>query len=185
MSDPEDLLRTAEAVFAILARHQVDAVVIGAVALAAHHYVRQTDDLDLGVTADLPKLRAVIASLREAGLAAELREPDADDPLGGVIDVSGSFGLVQIISYAGRFPAVIEDAVQRATLVVREGSPLRIVPIPHLIALKLYAGGHKSKGDIVELLVRNLDLNLDEVRAVCAQYRLDGLEELITESRHV
>lgn len=185
MSDPEDLLRTAEAVLAILARHQIDAVVIGAVALAAHHYVRQTDDLDLGIIADLPKLRAVVASLREAGLEAELREPDDTDPLGGVIDVSGSFGLVQIISYAGRFPAVIDDAVRLATLVVREGSPLRIVPIAYLIALKLYAGGHKSKADIVELLLRNPELNLDEVRAVCARYRLEGLEELIVESRNV
>ena len=103
----------------------------------------------------------------------------------GVIDVSGSFGRVQIFSYAGRFPAVIEDAVRLSTLVVREDSPLKIVPIPHLIALKLYAGGHKSKADIIELLVRNPDLELDEVRSVCARYRLGGLEELITESRSV
>lgn len=185
MSHPDDLLRTAEEVLAILARHQLDAVVIGAVALAAHHYVRQTEDLDLGVNADLPTLRAVVASLRDAGFEAELREPDAADPLGGVIDVSGRFGLIQIISYAGRFPAVIEDAVRLSTLVVREGSPLKIVPIPHLIALKLYAGGHKSKADIIELLVRNPDLDLNEVRAVCARYLVDGIDELIAESRSV
>lgn len=183
MSEPDDLLQTAEAILAILAQHHVDAVVIGAVALAAHHYVRQTDDLDLGVSADLPTLRAVVDSLREARLDAELREPDGEDPLGGVIDISGDFGLVQIISYAGRFPAVIEDAVRLSTMVAREGSPLKIVPIPHLIALKLYAGGHKSKADIVELLVRNPDLDLDDVRAVCARYRLEGLDELIAESR--
>ena len=103
----------------------------------------------------------------------------------GVIDVGGSFGRVQIVSFSGRFPAVIEDAVRLSTLVVREDSPLKIVPIPHLIALKLYAGGHKSKADIIELLVRNPDLELDEVRSVCARYRLGGLEELITESRSV
>ena len=103
----------------------------------------------------------------------------------GVIDDSGSFGLVQIISYAGRFPAVIEDAVRLSTLVVRVDSPLKIVPIHHLIALKLYAGGHKSKADIIELLVRNPDLELDEVRSVCARYGLGGLEELIAESRSV
>ena len=103
----------------------------------------------------------------------------------GVNDVGCSFGRVQSFSYAGRFPAVIEDAVRLSTLVVREDSPLKIVPIPHLIALKLYAGGHKSKADIIELLVRNPDLELDEVRSVCARYRLGGLEELITESRSV
>ena len=136
-----------------------------------------------GVNAELKTLRAVCASLRSAGFDAELREPDEADPLGGVIDVSGPFGLVQIISYAGRFPAVIEDAVHSATLLVRKGSPLRITPLPHLIALKLYAGGYKSKADIVELLVRNPGLDLGEVRSVCGRYALEGLEELIAESR--
>ncbi len=56
-------------------------------------------------------------------------------------------------------------------MVVRADSPLKIVPIHHLIALKLYAGGHKSKADIIELLVRNPDLELDEVRSVCAPLR--------------
>ena len=99
----------------------------------------------------------------------------------GVNDVGGSFGRVQIVSFSGRFPAVIEDAVRLSTLVVREDSPLKIMPIPLLIALKLYAGGHKSKADIIELLVRNPDLELDEVRSACARYGLGGLEELIVE----
>ena len=185
MSQPDDLLRAAEKVLAVLARHHLDAVVIGAVALAAHHYVRQTEDLDLGVNADVPALRAVVRSLHEVGFDAELREPDGDDPLGGVIDISGSFGLVQIVSFSGRFPAVIEDSVRLSTLVVREDSPHKNLPITHQIALKLYAGGHKSKADIIELLVRNPDLELDEVRSVCDCYGLGGLEELIAESRSV
>lgn len=185
MNNPEAILQAAETVIGILKQHRVDAVVIGAIALAAHHYVRQTDDVDLGVNANLPTLRAVTESLRLAGFNAELREPDGDDPLGGVIDVSGPFGLLQVISYAGRFPAVIDDALLSATLVVREGSPLRLAPIPHLIALKLYAGGYKSKADIVELLSRNPDVNLSEVRAVCRRYRLKGLEKLIAEAKAV
>lgn len=39
----------------------------------------------------------------------------------------------------------------RATLRVRSEAGLRIIPLAHLIALKLYAGGMKSKADIVEL----------------------------------
>ncbi|MBC7367108.1 MAG: hypothetical protein H7343_09900 [Undibacterium sp.] len=85
----------------------------------------------------------------------------------------------------GRFPAVIEDAVRLSTLVVREGSSLKIVPGPHLIALKLYAGGHKSEADIIELLVRNPDLDLDDVRAVCTRGLVGGLDELIAEARSV
>ena len=55
-------------------------------------------------------------------------------------------------------------------------------PIAQLVALKLYAGGYKSKADIVELLARNPEADLDEIRSVCSRYRLSGLEELIAEA---
>jgi len=182
MSDADAILHAAEEVVTILRQHRVDAVVIGAVALAAFHYVRYTEDVDLGVNADIPTLRAVADSLRRAGYEVALREPDATDSLGGVMDVSGPFGLVQVVSFAGRFPAVVNDAVRLSSATVRAGSPLRLVPFPQLIALKLYAGGHKSKADIVELLARNPDCDLAEVRRTCVRYRLPGLDELIEES---
>ncbi len=179
MKNPESLIAAAERVVSILGRHQIDAVVIGAVALAAYHYVRHTEDVDFGVNADLSQLRGLCASLTQSGFSVELREPDSMDPLGGVIDVRGAFGLLQIISFADRFPAVIDDAIRASTLHVRKGSPLKLVPLPHLIALKLYAGGYKSKADIVEILRCNPDTDLDVVRRLCAEYRLSGLEELI------
>ena len=175
-------MRAAEEVLHRLQEHQVDALVIGAAALAAHRYVRQTEDRDLGVNADVQKLRQLTASLRAAGYQAELREPDAGDPLGGVIDIEGPFGLIQIISYADKFPAVIEDALRDAQLNVHPGSVLKLVPLPHLIALKLYAGGTKSKADIIELLVGNPELDLDGLRGLCRSYRLGGLDALIAEA---
>lgn len=185
MEDSHAILRAAEDILHRLREHQVDALVIGAVALAAHRYVRQTEDLDLGVIADVLKLRELTAKLREAGYQAELREPDAEDPLGGVIDVEGDFGLVQIISYAGKFPAVIEDALREAQMTARPGSSLKLVPLPHLIALKLYAGGTKSKADVLELIVRNPELDLEGVRELCRGYQLGGLDELIAEARSI
>ena len=150
MADPDGVIAAAEKVSAILAAEGVDALVIGAIALAAHGYVRFTDDLDLGVNTDLRTLHRVALALRTAGFEVELREPDGADPLGGVVDVRGSFGLVQIVNYGGRFPAVIDGGIAVADTVVRPGSTLRIVPLPHLVALKLYAGGAKSRADIVE-----------------------------------
>jgi len=181
MIDPEANLKAAETVARILGRHQVPVVVIGAVALAAYHYVRQTEDIDLGVNADVGTLRILATALQAEGFDVELREPDAQDPLGGVIDVSGPFGLVQIISFAGRFPAVINDALREAELVVRPGSELRLIPIPHLVALKLYAGGYKAKADIVELLSRNPEADRTVIREACERYRLRGLDELLKE----
>jgi hypothetical protein len=183
VEDADAILRAAEDILHCLHRHQLDAVVIGAVALAAHRYVRQTEDLDLGVNANVRKLRELTDSLRQAGYQAVLHEPDADDPLGGVINIEGSFGLIQIISYADKFPAVIEDALRESRMTARPGSALKLVPLPHLIALKLYAGGTKSRADVLELLMRNPELDMAGVRALCRNYRLAGLEELIIEAR--
>ncbi len=179
MQNPESLLKAAEEIVAMLEQHDVRTVVIGAVALASYNYVRLTEDIDLGVNTESLTLRKIADSLLTAGFSAELSEADADDPLGGVIDVTGSFGLLQIINFGGRFPAVIDDAVRDATLSLRDKSPLRIAPLEQLVALKLYAGGYKSKADIAELLARNPDADLPKIRAVCERYRLKGLDEIL------
>ncbi len=178
---PETNLRVAERVAVFLAEEGLQALVIGAVALAAHRYVRFTEDIDLGVNADLIQMEDLTEKLRSEGYHAEFRRPDGDDPLGGVIDVSGSFGLVQVISFEGKFPAVIRDALQGEELRVRPGSPLRIVPIPQLVALKLYAGGWKSNADILELLRRNPETDLEILRKTCRGYRLHGLGSILKE----
>ena len=182
MTDPDEVIRAAEEVTGILESRGVGALVIGAVALAAHGYVRFTEDLDLGVNTDLGTLNQVADALRTAGFEVELREPDGQDPLGGVVDVRGPFGLIQIVNYGGRFPAVIDGGLAAADTVIRSGSRLRIVPLPHLVALKLYAGGTKSRADIVELLARNPDADMAAIRDLCQGWRLRGLEPLIEEA---
>ena len=181
MQKTEDLLQAAGQVMDVLAQLRVDAVVIGGVALAAHHYVRLTYDIDLGVNVNVEKLHEIASSLKQAGFHIELREPDSQDPLGGVIDVKGSFGLLQIISFADRFPAVIDDALSTHPVALCPGSALKIIPLPQLVALKLYAGGLKSKADILELLKRNPDTDLKEISDVCKRYRLQGLDDIISE----
>lgn len=181
MGIQSDIIAAAEDIMVELKRHRMDAVIIGGVALAAYNYVRQTDDMDLGVNATISSLRELASVLQAKGYEVALREPDAQDPLGGVLDVTGPFGMVQLINFADRFPVVIDDALRETTLVARAGSPLKIVPIPQLVALKLYAGGFKSKADIIELLVRNPEADLEEIDAICQRYRIQGFRELIPE----
>jgi len=177
--DPSANLRIAEQIAELLGRSGLPVVVIGAVALAAHRYPRFTEDIDLGVLASQAEMQNLTDVLRAEGFDAEFHQPDAEDPLGGVIDVAGPFGLVQIINFEDRFPAIIHDALASADLRVRSGSPLRIVPIPQLVALKLYAGGWKSHADIVELLRRNPEVDLDSIRETCEKYRLRGFDRVI------
>lgn len=182
MPNHDSLLAAAERVASLLANRGIDAVVIGAAALAAHRYVRHTEDIDLGVNVAIRELDTVAAGLRTAGYEVHVREPEGRDPLGGVIDVIGPTGLVQIVNFGERFPAVIDSGHAKATLRVRSGASLRIIPLAHLVALKLYAGGMKSKADIVELLKRNPDADRAEIRMLCRRYRLSGLEPLIREA---
>lgn len=178
MSEHLDLLAEAEKIAKIASGQELRLILIGALALAAYQYVRTTEDVDMAGNVSLPQLRLLTDLLQGAGYQVELREPDAQDPLGGVLDVRSEAGLIQIISFADRFPAVIHDALSESRLVVRENSPLPIVPLPHLVVLKLYAGGLKSKADVVELLSRNADANLDEIEALCDHYRIRGFPEI-------
>ena len=50
-----------------------------------------------------------------------------------------------------------------------------------LVALKLYAGGSKSRSDIIELLRRNPDADLGKIKEACRRYRLRGLGVLLRE----
>ena len=181
--DMNDNLGEAERIAGLLVENGIGVVVIGAVALAAHRYVRFTHDVDLGVNADLTQMRLLTDSLRSRGYEAVLHEPDGQDPLAGVIDVTGPFGVVQIVSFEDRFPAAIRDALAGEDIRTRPGGCLRVIPIPQLVALKLYAGGWKSLADIVELLRRNPEADLEAIGETCRGYRLQGWEKIMEELR--
>ena len=176
---PPAILEVAESIAAFLDESRLPTIVIGAVALAAHRYPRFTEDFDLGVLASQSTMQSLTDSLRGHGFDALFHPPDAEDPLGGVIDVSGPFGLVQIINFEDRFPAIIHDALAGDDIRIRPGSRLRIAPIPQLVALKLYAGGWKSHADIVELLLRNPNVDIEAIRKSCRKYRLRGFDRVI------
>jgi hypothetical protein len=105
----------------MLLEQGIGAIVIGAAARAAHRYVSHTEEIGLGVNIEVRYFASLADRLRTAGLDVALREPDGQDPLGGVIDVSGPFGLVQIVDFGERFPGVTESGLADATLRVREG----------------------------------------------------------------
>lgn len=182
-ADIDQNLREAERIAALLLAEGLPVVVIGAIALAAHRYVRFTQDVDLGVDADAKQMLQLVKVLATAGYDTQFHEPDGEDPLGGVIDVSGDFGLVQVVNFGGRFPAVIRDALAGEEIRMRPDGVLRIIPIPQLVAMKLYAGDWKSLADIVELLRRNPEVDLEMIGETCRNYRLRGWERVLEELR--
>jgi hypothetical protein len=173
---PQAFLELAEKIVVLLEKRSIDALVIGGYALAAHKYVRSTEDLDLGINTNKFTLEAIRAELEDCGYRAELRMPDANDALGGVIDVQDvNDAFVQIVNFdnspGGGFPRAIRDALKIATPLL-PSSRLRVIPLPHLVALKLYAGGRDSLSDIRELLGKNPDVDREALKRLCREYRL-------------
>lgn len=122
---------------------------IGAAALAAHGVSRATQDLDL-LVCDRACLDPVYWDrLRVAGLGVAVRQGDADDPLAGVVSVTGGTALLDVV--VGRHPwqAAI---LPRARGVEIEGVTVPVASPSDLILLKLYAAGPQDAWDIAQLL---------------------------------
>jgi predicted nucleotidyltransferase len=170
MSDAARTLEVAAEVAAVLSERGARCAVIGAVALAVHGYPRATADLDLAtLVRTLRDLDAIAEALRARGYDVHVSPPDADDPLGGVLTVVATDAdPVQIVNYFNPWSGwsvVGKEAIETAEPDVLLG--LAVVDVPHLIALKLYAGGRKSALDVLELLSRHPPEVLDATRAVC------------------
>lgn len=172
----EATLANAERVVAEAGRLGISAAVIGALALAVHGYPRATRDLDLAVYVDpFSTFRELADQLRELGWTVELVLPDAEDPLGGVITITGDgFDPIQIVNFCNTLTSSDNpgyDAIESARHRL-DSTALPVVDLPHLIALKLYAGGAKSKLDVLELIERNPSASIAEIRDVCQKYGL-------------
>jgi len=187
----ERTIEVAEQVVEILKRHEVPAVVIGAAAMAAHHYVRQTEDLDLAINVDpYKRFRQLESALRAHGFEVESSYPDAEDSLGGVLRILGAdFDPIEVVNFQNPWPGardatvLAREAMEDAHMTLGPGSPLHVVTLPHLIALKLYARGRKSEFDVLELLEHNrANLNVAELRDVCGRHGFGPtLEPLLKE----
>ncbi len=172
----ERTLSVAEAIVSSLREKGTGAAVIGAIALAFHGYARATQDVDIATHAD-PRtvLRDIERSLKQQGYATRLIFPDPDDPLGGVLTVTGDdFDAVQVVNFHNPWAVSSnpgESSIQSAVACI-PGYELPVVDVPHLVALKLYAGGPRNRSDVLELIERNRNVDRDEIRRVCGQFNL-------------
>lgn len=176
----------ARRVFERLARMNLDSAVIGSVALAVHGYVRATRDLDLGVAAlTLREIRDAAEILRQDGFRVRLDEPAPDDALGGVVTVEGDdFDPIQIVNLTapgGRHGRLAREAIASAQPVPELG--VRVVEVPHLVALKLLAGLRKDELDVLELLSANPEMPLALILEVCRRHRLGKRLEILLARR--
>lgn len=169
VDDPRAIIQFAERIAGILAREGISTAMIGAAAMAVHGYARSTADLDLGTVIEpTPALTRLAAELREQGLDASYEHPDREDALGGVVRVQLSpDAAIDVVNFLNPYRTGIEklarEALEKAQP-AEDGSPLKVVPLAHLIGLKLYAGGSKAAADVSELLKANPELPVESLR---------------------
>jgi hypothetical protein len=177
----EETLAVVAKVVDVLEKRSIKSALIGAAALAYHGYPRATEDIDIGVLiGELAELQAIGIAIRDSieGVAVEVVLPDAEDPLGGVVNVTrDDIDLVQVVNLLnpigmGDHPGRLGVLAATATTTIA-GRSIAVVDVPHLIAMKVDRGGPQSHADIVELLARRPDVRIEDVRAVCARFRLD------------
>lgn len=150
-------------VAAELGRTGIAAAVCGAGALAVHGVARSTYDIDLLTTDPRTLHDATWRSLAATGVNVEIRRGDDDDPLRGVVRVTQE-GERSVDLIVGRYPwqTAIVDAASPLQIL---GASVRVVDVPSLILLKLYAGGPQDLWDIEQLMATATG---DTIRAVDA-----------------
>jgi predicted nucleotidyltransferase len=146
-------------VFAVLDRHEVDYVTIGAFAVIAHGYVRATADIDLLARQDRANIERLAAAFSDLG--ARLRHVDADlldiDPTDPDTLANGaSFTLdtdAGPVDYLNDVPGAgdYDDLRARAVEAVAAGVVVRVVGLDDLIRMKRASGRPQDLRDIANL----------------------------------
>jgi predicted nucleotidyltransferase len=134
----------------ILADENVDYAVIGAMAAAVHGSIRATTDADALLSVTLPKLRKLARALVKAGLGAEQRRGDADDPIPAMLLVSDRHGnrVDLLAGLRGPDPQVFS----RSITVPFQGAAIRVIGREDFIAMKCFAGGPQDIADARQAL---------------------------------
>lgn len=129
--------------------HQVEYLVVGAHALAAHGHVRATKDIDVWVKPERHNAERVVAALKAFGAAMygvsaeDLSEPDLVLQLGVPpvrIDVLTSITAVEF-----------DEAYQERLVTVFAGEPVGVLSRQHLIRNKSSTGRPQDMTDVYRL----------------------------------
>lgn len=145
---------------AVLARHDVDYIVIGGVATQVHGHRRTTMDLDLTPDPDPENLRRLSAALAEldarpADSGAGEAEISAGDPerlaIAAIVPpLHTRHGQIHILKEP-KGARAFDEMRERALVVDLDGNDVAIVSLDDLIRMKRAAGRPRDLDDIATL----------------------------------
>ncbi len=158
MADINDLERAAGRLVQILGENEC--LLVGAMAVAAHGYVRATDDIDLVTRLALSEARR---RLREQGVSAVLRRGDS---------VQEEFSIVRGTLEGIEFdvlPLIVPLDWEQAIELRLADAFLKVVDLDGLIRLKLRAQGAQDLLDVAMLLNQHPD-RVERARSLAQAY---------------
>ena len=156
----------ARAILVALAEHNVDCVVVGAVAVQTHGFLRGTADLDIIPRPDLTNLSRLGEVLAEIGarMYRTAQPVNVTDPhllqRSGFVPLMtdhGRFDVMNISATAGA-PKRYEDLRERALELDLDGIPVVVAGLDDLIRMKRAAGREQDLADIRALTALDEDL---------------------------
>lgn len=158
MPGPPDREFRPDEIFKVLARNQVDFVVIGGIAVQGHGYIRSTYDVDVIVEPTALNMTRLSVALIE--LEAELRVPGTlrltdpnqlrSVPLIPTVTRFGPLDVVHVQHVAG--PPKSYEALRAAALVIALGDvDVPVAGLSDLIRMKGAAGREQDLADIEAL----------------------------------
>jgi hypothetical protein len=151
-----------------------ECVLIGGLAVAAHGFVRATDDIGFITRKPLDETRR---KLRETGLETRLLRGDILD--GGFSCLKGEIDGIAF----DVLPPMVPISWDEALPVEIGGGTLRVVPLDSLLQLKFRAGGPLDLLDVARLVLLHSGLEL-RARELATAYRaLDRFEIWLNDPR--
>ena len=125
--------------------------VVGAAALGARGYVRQTADFDLITTDRTALTEDFWEDARRERLSVAIHHGDFDDPLAGAVRIQSAALDLNIDVVVAKYKWQ-EAVIERAEPMNFEGTVFRVPRTSDLILLKVDAGGLLDQRDAMELL---------------------------------
>lgn len=166
---------------AVLKAQAIDYAVIGAMAASVHGALRATADADALISVTVSKLVILRTNFKKAGLEADLRRGDTDDPIPAMLIISDTHG--NRVDLLGGLRGLDPQAFSRTVEVPFSGEALRIIGREDFIAMKCFAGGPQDVADAQVALRSAQDpIDLDLLRRVTRRFgraAADILEQVL------
>lgn len=167
----------------ILRREKVYYVVIGAFALTVLGVIRATTDVDALLFTKPGRLAKLEKPFKRAGFNTELRTPEADDPVWGMLILSDDLG--NHVELLGGLRNMDPDLFARALEVKFRDETLRIVGREDFIAMKCFAGSPQDLLDARSAYqAAPGPIDVDLLRTVTRRFgreAADRLEEILAD----